>query len=46
MRSQRFFALDSIGDVRPTGFVLVLNDGYVCIESSEVCLFALLIGIW
>ena len=31
-----------VSDFRPTGFVCVLNDGDVCIESFKVCVLALL----
>jgi hypothetical protein len=33
---------DRISDLRSTGFVLVLNDRNVCVESFKVCLLALL----
>jgi hypothetical protein len=33
---------DSISDFRATGYVLVLNDRNVCVESFEVCLLAIL----
>jgi hypothetical protein len=33
---------DSISDFRPTGFILVLNDRNVCVQSFKVRLLALL----
>jgi hypothetical protein len=33
---------NGISEFRSTGFILVLNDGNVCIDGFEICLLALL----
>jgi hypothetical protein len=32
--------IHGVRDFRPTSIFLILNDGYVCVESIEVCLLA------